>query len=114
MAIARSEIPASADGEAIYLPGGLVPTPQGTGVAASVERYRPRDDSWDPVPDLPAPRHHSMSVAFEGRIYVFGGFGDGFDPWATSWVFDPATDEWLDIADLPVASGAGAAVEIGG
>src|SRR5688572_1266102 len=62
MEIARSETPAAVDERAIYIPGGLISTPQGTGVAASVERYSPDDDSWDSVSDLPAPRHHSMSA----------------------------------------------------
>lgn len=114
MGIARSEIPAAVVEGTIYLPGGLVPTAQGVGAAASVERYGVDADAWDSVADLPAPRHHSMSVAFEGRVYVLGGFGNGVDPWATGWVFDPQTNVWTDIADLPVAVGAGAAVEIDG
>lgn len=114
MEIARSEVPAAVVGETIYVPGGLVSTAQGVGVAESVERYRSGDDLWESVADLPAPRHHSMSVALDGRVYVLGGFGDGFDPWATAWTFDPQADEWTDIADLPVSVGAGAAAEIDG
>ena len=114
MAIARSEIPAAVVEGDIYAPGGLVPTAQGIGVAASVERYRAETDTWESVTDLPAPRHHSMSVAVSGMVFVLGGFGDGFDPWATAWVLEPATSTWREIADLPASVGAGAAVAIDG
>src|SRR5688572_11025463 len=73
MAVARSEIPAAVVGSDIYVAGGLVPTAQGVEVAASVERYRADTDSWESVTDLPSPRHHSMSVAVGGMVYVFGG-----------------------------------------
>jgi N-acetylneuraminic acid mutarotase len=114
MAIARSEIPAAVVTNTIYVPGGLVATSQGVGVASSVERYRVETDTWDRVADLPAPRHHSMSAALGGRVYVFGGFGEGFDPWATAWRFDPLANGWTELTDLPFAQGAGAAVEIEG
>ena len=114
MEIARSEIPAAVIGETIYVPGGLVSTAQGAGVAASVERYQSDTDTWDSVADMPAPRHHSMSVAVDELVYLLGGFGDGFDPWATAWVFEPQPNGWSEIADLPFGLGAGAAVEIDG
>ena len=114
MEIARSETPAAVIDETIYVPGGLVSTAQGVGVAASVERYRSDTNTWDSVAEMPAPRHHSMSVAVDGLVYVLGGFGDGFDPWATGWVFEPQPNGWSEIADLPLSVGAGAAVEIEG
>ena len=114
MEIARSETPAAVIDEAIYVPGGLVATAQGVGVAASVERYRSDTNTWDSVADMPAPRHHSMSVAVDGLVYLLGGFGDDFDPWATGWVFEPQPNGWGEIADLPLSIGAGAAVEIEG
>ena len=55
-----------------------------------------------------------MSVAVDERVYLIGGFGDAFDPWATAWVFEPQRGGWDAIADLPVSIGAGAAVEIEG
>jgi N-acetylneuraminic acid mutarotase len=114
MEIARSETPAAVIDETIYVPGGLVSTAQGVDVAASVERYRTDTNTWDSVADMPVPRHHSMSVAVDGLVYVMGGFGDGFDPWATGWVFEPQPNGWSEIADLPLSVGAGAAVDIEG
>ena len=114
MEIARSETPAAVIGETIYVPGGLVSTAQGPGVAASVERYHSDTDTWDTVANMPVARHHSMSVGVDGLVYLFGGFGDAFDPWATGWVFEPEPNGWGAIADLPLSVGAGAAVEIEG
>jgi N-acetylneuraminic acid mutarotase len=114
MEIARSEIPAAVIGETIYVPGGLVSTAQGVGVAASMEIYHTETDAWESAADLPVPRHHSMSVAVEGLVYLLGGFGDAFDPWATGWVYEPQPDGWGEIADLPLSVGAGAAAEIDG
>jgi len=114
MEVARSEIPAAVIGETIYVPGGLVSTAQGVGVAASMEIYDPGTDMWKSAADLPAPRHHSMSVAVDGLVYLLGGFGVAFDPWATGWVFEPEPNGWGEIADLPLSVGAGAAAEIEG
>ena len=114
MEIARSEIPAAVVGETIYVPGGLVSTAQGVGVAASLEVYHAGTDTWKSAADLPAARHHSMSVAVDGLVYLVGGFGDAFDPWATGWVFEPEPSGWSEIADLPLSVGAGAAAEIEG
>ena len=114
MEIARSEISAAVIGETIYVPGGLVSTAQGVGVAASMEIYDSGADTWGSAADLPAPRHHSMSVAVDGLVYLLGGFGDSFDPWATGWVFEPQPNGWGEIANLPLSVGAGAAAEIEG
>ena len=114
MEIARSEIPAAVVGKTIYVPGGLVSTAQGVGVAASIEVYHAATDEWKPAADLPAPRHHSMAAVVDGLVYVVGGFGDAFDPWATGWVYEPQPNGWSEIADLPLSVGAGAAAEIEG
>lgn len=114
MEVARSEVPAAVVGETIYVPGGLVSTAQGVGVAASMEVYHPATDAWKSAADLLAPRHHSMAVAVDGLVYVVGGFGDAFDPWATGWVFEPQPNGWSEIADLPLSVGAGAAAAIEG
>lgn len=42
----------------------------------------------------------SQGAAVNGRMYVFGGF-DLFGPIRTSHVYDPQTNAWTQIADLP-------------
>jgi Kelch motif len=111
LGIARSEMPAVVIDDLIYVVGGLVSGPQGYAATDGVERYRPEEDRWEPLPALPSPRHHTMAAANEGLLYVLGGFGvDGFNPVASSWVYDQTS--WTEIRDLPEAVGAGAAAAI--
>ncbi|HKZ19252.1 MAG TPA: hypothetical protein VJQ57_04010 [Acidimicrobiia bacterium] len=114
MEVARSENPAAVLGDTIYTMGGLVLNPQGTGATDSVERHDKGSDGWESVMSLPAARHHSMAAVLDGRIYHLGGMdGSGFNPVATSWVFDLGGG-WTEIAGLPEPVGAGAAAVIGG
>jgi hypothetical protein len=52
-----------------------------------------------------------MAAANDGLLYVLGGYGtDGFNPVASSWVYDQTS--WTEIRNLPEAVGAGAAAAI--
>ncbi len=104
-------MPAVVVDDLIYVVGGLVSGPQGYAATDGVERYRPEEDRWEPLPVLPTPRHHTMAAAADGLIYVLGGYGpDGFNAVAGSWVYDQTS--WSEIVDLPEAVGAGAAAAI--
>jgi N-acetylneuraminic acid mutarotase len=50
---------------------------------------------------LPAIRQEHAVVALGGEIYVIGGFAPG--PTATVAAYDPATDQWRSVVDLPEA-----------
>jgi N-acetylneuraminic acid mutarotase len=50
---------------------------------------------------LPAARQEHAVVALGGEIYVIGGFAPG--PTATVAAYNPATDQWRSVADLPEA-----------
>lgn len=41
--------------------------------------------------------------ALGGRVYVIGGFGSTGEPVDIVEVYDPATDEWRNVAPLPIA-----------
>lgn len=115
MSIARSEHPAAVLDGVIYVLGGLVSTPQGVAATTSVERYLVAEERWDSAADLPEARHHSMATTSSGRVYLIGGFDrTSFNPIASTWTFDPSTNQWSALADLPVALGAGAAVSLDG
>jgi N-acetylneuraminic acid mutarotase len=45
----------------------------------------------------------SLSVVVNGRWYLFGGFNSGFQPQKTSYAFDPQTNKYTQIADMPEA-----------
>jgi N-acetylneuraminic acid mutarotase len=50
---------------------------------------------------LPTVRQEHAVVALGGEVYVIGGFAPG--PTATVDAYDPATDQWRSVADLPEA-----------
>lgn len=66
---------------------------------------------WKELSPCPGtPRWGEAAAVVAGRLYVFGG-GTGFDnptgTYATvvdNWRYDPATDSWQRLANLPIAS----------
>jgi N-acetylneuraminic acid mutarotase len=63
---------------------------------------------WTSAAPLPNPRHHAGMVALNGSIYYIGG-QHGHDgqlvPQRDVHRYDPATDSWTRLADLPIAPG---------
>ncbi|HLA98647.1 MAG TPA: kelch repeat-containing protein [Anaerolineales bacterium] len=109
----RSEMPAVALDGLIYVPGGF-------GGEAAFEAYDPLTDTWQSLPLLPDGRHHLMAAAHgggvtAGRIYIFGGASSLIDWRAsdTAWAYDPASQEWHELARMPEPRLAGAAVSLG-
>jgi N-acetylneuraminic acid mutarotase len=66
---------------------------------------------WKELSPCPGtPRWGEATAIVAGKLYVFGG-GTGFDnptgAYATvvdNWQYDPATESWRRLADLPIAS----------
>ncbi|GAB4524321.1 MAG: kelch repeat-containing protein [Anaerolineales bacterium] len=83
-------------GEKIYLPGGCsvdrVPS-------AVLEIYDLRTGQWAQGAPLPAPRCAAAVTAFEGRLYLFGGW-DGAHYADDVWAYDPQTDQWETLTPL--------------
>ncbi|HEX8374253.1 MAG TPA: hypothetical protein VF606_03640, partial [Geminicoccaceae bacterium] len=46
-------------------------------------------DTWSRGAPFPYPVHHTMAVGHGGRIYVFGGYVNGWDATAKAWAYDP-------------------------
>jgi len=62
-----------------------------------VERYDPRADRWTAVAPLARARFgHGAALLRDGRVLVFGGYGD-----PTATIYDPAADRWSPAAGLP-------------
>lgn len=63
---------------------------------------------WRRLPDCPGtPRWVHTLSAVGGRLYVIGG-ATGGPPYCSvvdNWTFDPATDRWTRVRDLPISSG---------
>lgn len=94
----------------IYVPGGI--DAAGT-VRDTLEFYDPREQRWGQAKRLPAPRSRYALVAWEGRLYLIGGW-DGVELHRDVFVYDPLTDTWSDGPALAAPlQGAGAAVVSG-
>lgn len=62
--------------------------------------------SWTRAANLPNPRHHMAALVFNGKIYAIGGQHkhDGpLVPQDDVHAYDPATNTWTQMADMPVA-----------
>jgi N-acetylneuraminic acid mutarotase len=81
----------------IYLIGGY-------GGSQRVEEYDPSTDTWTTKSEMPSARRSLSTSAVDGRIYTFGGYvpnASGHLGVATVEVYDPATDTWTAVPDMP-------------
>lgn len=70
----------------------------------------PDDDStqWVPAADFPMPRNHFGTVVVDGLIYAIGGqikSNEETGNLADVHRYDPTTDSWTQMADLPIPLG---------
>ncbi len=103
MPVARGYLDGSSlpvvDGK-IYVMGG------GNPASARVDIYDPATDTWSRGADMPTPRLIFARVAFEGKIYTFGGLAglrNSDRGLKTTDVYDPKTDTWTESATMPHA-----------
>jgi N-acetylneuraminic acid mutarotase len=103
MPVARGYLDGSShpvvDGK-IYVIGG------GNPASARVDIYDPATDTWSRGADMPTPRLIFARVAFEGKIYTFGGLAglrNSDRGLKTTDVYDPKTDTWTESATMPQA-----------
>lgn len=86
---------------------GIDTTKQWDGVGSWAYRWVVGADAWEVLPPVPGPgRLAGTAEAFDGRVYVFGGYTVAEDGSESSRpevdVFDPATDSWTSAAPMPV------------
>jgi N-acetylneuraminic acid mutarotase len=79
-------------------------------ITPSVEVYDPATDRWASKASLPVGLHHVGIGVVDRRLYVIGGYSkSGFTVWnpvATVYAYNPATDSWTERAPMPTARGA--------
>lgn len=110
----RTEVAAAAIGSKIYVVGGFnKPNLQNAlkfAISTDVEIYDTAADSWSIATPLPEGRHHAGIASLDGMLYVIGGFTkSGLSVWqaaATVYQYNPATQEWRELAPMPTARGA--------
>jgi N-acetylneuraminic acid mutarotase len=85
--------------------------------SAAHQVYDPVADKWEKKADLPLALAWEMVSVYKDRIYVFGGAyyqpGQGITSSDRAWVYDPATDKWSGIRNLPQVRMNGFAANVG-
>ena len=99
-------------GDDIYVVGGKTPT----GPQSTVYKYDVSAGTWSTVADLVGPAVENPAiVAVNGRLYAFGGSSSPFSgAVARSAVYDPASDTWTSLPDIPTPRGGALAVHVAG
>jgi N-acetylneuraminic acid mutarotase len=71
--------------------------------------------SWSQQASTAQARAEAQGIAVDGRLYVFGGYpsGTNFTPMVRSDAYNPTTNTWTRIADMPVATTHGGVAAIG-
>jgi len=112
MPTARSEVAAAILDGKIYVAGGLA----GAGATDAFEVYDTQANTWRKLPPLPTgPLHHAGLAAVGDRIILTGGYTDlAFNAVRSTWAFDPATESWEQLADMPAPLGAHTTEGVGG
>lgn len=108
-----SSIAAAQLDDAIYVAGGFN---AGFFSVNELWRYQPASNSWTQMRDMPDVRDLAAMAAFDGKLYVFGGFITNlFDgaPTDTTWQYDPETNDWTVLTPMPFGRAAGGAAVIG-
>ncbi len=85
-------------GERFYIPGGCFADDQ---ASDGLDVYDLRRDGWENGPTLPQPRCAYGITAFEGRLFLFGGW-DGKEFTSSIFAYDPTLEQWNKMGMLPL------------
>ena len=97
----REHVAAVAFGDELWAIGGRW---GGTGALSTVEIFDPASGAWREGPEMNEARSGFGAAAVGDSIIVAGGEILGARPWkalASAEVYDPVSDEWTRLADLP-------------
>ena len=107
MPVPRGHLTGIALNGSVYAIGGCVGHDPTMIDVSYVHRYDPRADQWVEVASLPNPRSHLEPSTFvrDGRIVISGGRDITRQEWNLSDIieYDPASDAWLTLGNLPKA-----------
>jgi len=98
---------------ALYVIGGLVE--RNTSVAI-VEKYDFRARTWTRPAEISIARSRMPAVAFSGKLFVFGGIKEdstGYQNLAIVETYDPESNAWTRLRDMPVGRHGHSAVVVG-
>ncbi|MGA3115772.1 MAG: kelch repeat-containing protein [Syntrophobacteraceae bacterium] len=63
--------------------------------------YDPTVDAWAPIAPMLTPRSNAPAVAYNGKIYVFAGNGAGGVHYTLVEAYDPGSDTWQTVTNIP-------------
>lgn len=110
----RTEVAAATIGDKIYVVGGFEKPSLGNvmnvAITPTLEAYDTSTDRWVAKAPMPVGLHHVGIGVIGGRLYVIGGYRQSglsvWQPVASVYAYDPATDGWTERASMPTARGA--------
>ncbi len=110
----RTEVAAATLNDKIYVVGGFEEPGLGNlinlAITPSLEEYDPSADRWTSRAPMPVGLHHVGIGVAGGKLYVIGGYKQSglsvWQPVATVYAYDPATDTWAGRAPMPTPRGA--------
>lgn len=80
-------------------------------------KYDPKDNSWTEISEFGGGgRYDTSSFVIDNLAYVGGGWKSSsvFEDTKDFWKYDPSTDQWSRIADMPVGSSDAVGLSAGG
>jgi non-specific serine/threonine protein kinase len=87
----------------VYVAGGIA---SGGRLAEAMLRFNAGTGEWSTAPGPPTPREHLGGAGFAGLVYTVGGRTGGLSGNLTAFeVFDPSTNAWSRLPDLPTRRG---------
>jgi N-acetylneuraminic acid mutarotase len=118
----RTEVAAVTLRDKIYVVGGFeqpnFSNLMNFAISALVEEYDPATDRWITRAPMPVGLHHAGIGVTGGQLYVIGGYSRSklsvWQPVATVYAYDPATDTWAERAPMPTPRGALSVTEYDG
>ena len=114
---ASEEVLAATANNKLYVFAGLAPGFKPRGL---VFEYDPASNQWSKKKPMKVATHHVAFTSLNNKIYAFGGFTlpasgpPAWNPVDNAWEYDPATDEWKELAPMPTKRGAATAAAAGG
>ncbi|MCE9640886.1 MAG: hypothetical protein K8S22_12190 [Betaproteobacteria bacterium] len=111
------EVLGAAAGGKLYVFAGLAPGWKPKGM---VYEYDPATDKWSKKKPMALASHHVAITELGGKIYVFGGFvlpasgPAAWQPIDNAFEYDPAADNWKELAPMPTKRAAAVAAAVGG
>lgn len=57
---------------------------------------------WEQIVSFPKEIHYSSAIAFEGKIYIFGGRDNSWNSSRSTFMYDPQTNKYSQKADMPI------------